>query len=395
MIIAFVPIRCGSKSITHKNIKNFCGRPLIYWVLEALEKSKVDCIYVATDCEEFVDIVSGFGFSKIQIYHREPENAQDSSSTESVMLEFLKNKENNKDKTGSPLQGDDIFILIQATSPFLTSTHIDLALKKYLSKKSDSMLSAVRFKRFLWSDQGKAINYDYRSRPRRQEFEGALLENGAFYINRVSNILRDKNRLSGRVEVYEMPEFTYLEMDEPVDWEMGEALMRQHQKERVLGSFDSKKIKLFLCDVDGTLTDGGMYYSEKGEILKKFNTVDGMGLSLLKKHGILRGLITKENSPISQERGKKLKLDFVFIGVDDKLNEVKKLCKKLGISLHEVAYIGDDINDLELLEACGLSAAPSDGNPYVKNRVGIVLSRGGGKGCVREFVDIIIKEIQL
>ena len=257
MIIAFVPIRCGSKSITHKNIKNFCGRPLIYWVLEALEKSKVDCIYVATDCEEFVDIVSGFGFSKIQIYHREPENAQDSSSTESVMLEFLKNKENNKDKTGSPLQGDDIFILIQATSPFLTSTHIDLALKKYLSKKSDSMLSAVRFKRFLWSDQGKAINYDYRSRPRRQEFEGALLENGAFYINRVSNILRDKNRLSGRVEVYEMPEFTYLEMDEPVDWEMGEALMRQHQKERVLGSFDSKKIKLFLCDVDGTLTDGG------------------------------------------------------------------------------------------------------------------------------------------
>jgi len=381
MIIGFIPARCGSKSIPLKNIKPFCGRPLIYWVLEALNECPlVDMVVVATDCKEIKRVVESFGFSKVQIYIRSPESATDEAPTEDVMIEFIQAKK---------LKDDDIFVLVQATNPFLTSDDLCSALNKYLEGDFDSMLSVVRFKRFLWNPNGSPINYDYRHRPRRQEFQGILLENGAFYINTVGNILKYRNRLSGKIGFYEMPEYSWIELDEPDDWIIAEHLMKKYQRERILRSKNTK-IKLFLSDVDGTLTDGGMYYSPTGELLKKFNTRDGMGFELLRKAGIKVGIITSEKSEIAKKRAEKLKLDFVLIGVQDKLNEVQKLCKELSISLNEVGYIGDDINDLPLLKAVGLSACPSDAVEDVKNAVDYVTTKKGGEGCVREFIDLIL-----
>ena len=113
MNIAFIPVRCGSKSIPFKNIKKFCGKPLVYWNLLALQNSKlIDSVYVATDCEEIKSVVSGFSFSKVKVYKRSDKNATDESSTESVMLEFI-DKNNFKN--------NDLFLLVQATSP-LTQT---------------------------------------------------------------------------------------------------------------------------------------------------------------------------------------------------------------------------------------------------------------------------------
>lgn len=380
MIIGFVPARCGSKSIPLKNIKPFCGKPLIYWVLEALNGCPlVDVVFVATDCEKIKRVVESFGFPKVRIYIRSPESATDEAPTEDVMLEFIQAKK---------LKHDDIFVLVQATNPFLTSDDLCNALDEYLENDFDSMLSVVRFKRFLWDSNGSPINYDYKHRPRRQEFQGILLENGAFYINTVGNILKHRNRLSGRIGFYEMPEYTWVELDEPDDWILAEHLMRKYQRERILRS--KTEIKLFLSDVDGTLTDGGMYYSSTGELLKKFNTRDGMGFELLRKTGIKVGIITSEKSEIARRRAEKLKLDFVLVGVQDKLKEVQKLCEELSISLREVAYIGDDINDLPLLRAVGLSACPGDAVDDVKNAVDYIATRKGGEGCVREFIELIL-----
>ncbi len=379
MIIAFIPARGGSKSIPKKNIKLFCNKPLIYWSLLALERSsKVDLIYVATDDDEIKSTVMSFNFNKVIIYDRDPENATDFASTESVILEFLGKHYFDE---------NDLFILVQATNPFITSEDIDNAIEQLIKQGSDSMLSCVRIKRFLWNDDGTPLNYDFMMRPRRQDFHGILVENGAFYINRVGNIKKYKNRLSGKIAIYEMKEYSFFELDEEDDWIIAEKLMYKH----ILSKRSIPIIKLFLSDVDGTLTDGGIYYGENGEELKKFNTKDGMGFELLRKAGIKTGLITRENSKIVELRAKKLQVDYLYMGVKDKFSAVREICEKENISLENVAYIGDDINCKEVLLNVGLSACPADAAEEIKNIPNIIkLSKEGGKGAVREFIDIIL-----
>ncbi len=380
--IAFIPARCGSKSIPLKNIRDFCGKPLIYWNLEALEGvDEIEQVYVATDCDEIRNRVEDFGFSKVQIYMRELQNAQDNSSAESVMLEFIEKQ---------ALADADIFILVQATSPLTQSVDFQSALNLYRKEKADSLLTCARIKRFFWNDNRRPFNYNYQNRPMRQDFSGSLMENGAFYINTVGNIRKYKNRLSGKIVIYEMPEFTAVDIDEPDDWMIAERLMRKHILPK---RKNSKRIKLFVTDVDGVLTDAGMYYSENGEELKKFNTRDGKGIELLRKSGIKTALITSEESKIVESRAKKLGFDYIFQGVSNKVDVLNKLSLESKISLDEVAYIGDDINDLDVLKVVGFSSCPFDAMKQNREIVHYVCKLKGGEGCVREFIEKVISNV--
>lgn len=150
------------------------------------------------------------------------------------------------------------------------------------------------------------------------------------------------------------------------------------------------KVKLVAMDVDGVLTDGGMYYSEDGEVMKKFNTRDGMGIGLLRENGIMSAIITQEESEIVLKRAEKLKVEHVYIGIQDKCQVMRDLVEQLNIGYDEVAYIGDDLNDLNVIKMVGLSFAPSDAVPEVKRVVKHVLSRKGGEGAVREAIDFIL-----
>ncbi|HRG63801.1 MAG TPA: hypothetical protein PLP75_12395 [Burkholderiales bacterium] len=382
MIIAFVPLRGGSKSIPNKNIKPLYGKPLAYWSLSALSNSKyIDKVVVATDSQEIKNTITSFQLSKIEMYDRLPQNAEDHSSTESVMLEYL---------TAKKIDSQDTFILVQATSPFTTAEDFDNAIIQYQQNNADSLFSAVRSKRFYWNTNGSSINYDFTNRPRRQDFDGVMLENGSFYINKVLNIITNKNRLSGQIDIYEMPEYTALELDEPDDWEYAEFLIKKHLKPRAI----KNKIRLFLTDVDGTLTDAGMYYANSGEELKKFNTHDGKGLELLKSIGIKTGIITSEATTIVKNRAQKLKVDYLFQGAahGGKLEIAKQLCTELNIGLNEVAYIGDDINCRELLESVGVAGCPANSLPIIKQIPNIIQTTlKGGEGAVREFIEIILK----
>jgi len=376
-VIAFIPARAGSKSIPNKNIKSFCGKPLIYWNLLALQDADVDEIVVATDCVKTKEAVNSFNFSKVKIYDRKRENAQDSSSTESVMLEYIE---------ASNLSDTDIFVLVQATSPFTQSGHFNEGLK--LFENHDTVLSCCESKRFSWR-KGKALNYDIFNRPRRQDFRGTLIENGAFYISLVADIKKTKNRISGNIGIYQMPEYTYTEIDEPEDWIVAESLMKKFILKNEIPDFS--KIKIFLSDVDGVLTDAGMYYTESGDEFKKFCTYDGMGFQLLQKTGVKVGLLTSEDKDLNRRRAKKLGLDFDFHGAKDKLQIVKDVCKKENISLSEVAYIGDDVNCFELLSNVSFAACPNNAVAKIKSIPGIIqLSKNGGEGVVREFVEKIL-----
>ena len=149
-------------------------------------------------------------------------------------------------------------------------------------------------------------------------------------------------------------------------------------------------IKLIITDVDGVLTDGGMYYSEKGESFKKFNTRDGMGVELLRNHKIPVVIITGENSKIVVKRAKKLLIKDVFIGIKKKELLLSKICKKYDINKNNIAYIGDDINDLEILKQIGFSACPADGISIIKKNTDYICKSKGGEGVLREIADLII-----
>lgn len=148
--------------------------------------------------------------------------------------------------------------------------------------------------------------------------------------------------------------------------------------------------KLVLTDIDGVWTDGGMYYDQTGNEWKKFNTGDSAGILFCKQLSITTGIITGEDTDIVKRRSEKLKIDYLFQGIQDKLTVATDLCAKLNISLAEVAYIGDDLGDIALLKAVGFSAAPANAPDYIRNMVHFTTHKCGGDGAFREFVEEIL-----
>ena len=388
MNIIFIPIRGGSKSIPLKNIKILNGKPLIFWTLMASLKCKYsDKVYISTDDDRIkntvLDLISDIDLidysKKIEIIDRSFSTATDTASTESAMMEFA----NNYDFIN--------ICLVQATSPLLTEDDLNKGFEIFLNGKADSVLSAVKQKRFNWmiNNDGYAtpINYDYKDRPRRQDFDGYYVENGAFYITTKENLLKNNNRLSGNIKIFEMDEASYYEIDEPKDFIIIESIMR-YKRNNVL---DKNKIKMVLTDVDGCLTDGGMYYSEKGDELKKFNTRDGMAFRILKEKGYIVGIITGESVKINKRRAEKLNLDICKLAVKNKLNVIYDLCKQYNIELENILYVGDDYNDLEVLKNVGIGCCPNDAIRDIKNISKLILKTNGGQGIVREVLDFLIE----
>ena len=165
--------------------------------------------------------------------------------------------------------------------------------------------------------------------------------------------------------------------------------MRKRPRKNLAASL--KRIRLLATDVDGVLTDAGMYYSESGDEMKKFNTRDGMGIKLLQRAGIITALVTQERTKLVAWRGEKLMIPEVHQGIMDKLSLVREMAQRHGLSLDEVAYIGDDVNDVETLKAVGFSATPADGMPQAIAEVDYVCAKKGGEGVVREIVEMILE----
>ncbi len=391
MNIAFIPAMCGSNSIPLKNIKPICGRPLLYWTAKAACECKdIDLVYIATDSPEIREAAEGFRqeagegiWEKIRVVDRSGQSADDRASTETAMLEF------------AGAYGFDNIVLVQATSPMLRASDLEGGFALFRQPDTDSVLSVVRQRRFLWREDGGTavpVNYDVFHRPRRQEFDGYLIENGAFYITSKENLLTYQNRISGNIKTYEMEEDTAYELDEPGDWVIVGALMERNgfgTEERDMPS----GVKMFLTDCDGCLTDGGMYYSEHGDELKKFNTKDGMGFSFLREKGILTGVITGEDVELNRRRVEKLKLDIYKPGCRDKASAIKELCRQHRIRLEEVVYVGDDVNDLEVIQMVGFGCCPADAVPQVKAAAKYIAAAKGGEGVIREIIERLDKKI--
>jgi YrbI family 3-deoxy-D-manno-octulosonate 8-phosphate phosphatase len=150
------------------------------------------------------------------------------------------------------------------------------------------------------------------------------------------------------------------------------------------------KIRLLVMDVDGTLTNATVYYSKNGEELKKFSIKDGMGIELLRRGGLEAAILTSESSPIVTARARKLQIQHVIMGSRNKKKDIEELTEQLSLKLENVAYIGDDVNDIEPMKVVGISACPSDSNGYVRHISDFVCERKGGDGAVRELIEKIL-----
>jgi len=204
--VAFIPARSGSKSIKHKNIIPVGGKPLIYWVLNATNNSKyIDKIYVSTDGDDIKNVVESLGLDKVEVISRSAESASDTATSESALIEFCEN------------YAFDKVVFLQATSPLTKTSDIDGAIAKLLKSDKKSLVSSVRRYQFLWDTNGSTANYDPNKRPRRQDWDGYEIENGAFYISTREEILKAQCRITTPVEYWEMSQNTLFEVDEPSD----------------------------------------------------------------------------------------------------------------------------------------------------------------------------------
>lgn len=379
--VALIPVRGGSKSIPGKNIKPLRGKPLLHWTLgAALAAERIDRVFVSSDSDDILRCAAELSHPKLTLSKRSPELAQDQTSTEAVMLDFAAREQ------------FDRLVLIQATSPLTTTSNLDDALALFERQNADSLLTVTHEHRFRWAPRAdgfvEATNYDPVNRPRRQDWSGELVENGAFYVCTRAGLLASGSRLHGRICHFTMPAHSAVEIDHPADWEIMEALAARHASPLLA---QAREIQLLITDVDGVLTDGGMYYGADGEALKKFNTRDGMGVQLWRESGRDLAIVTGENSPAVVQRAKKLQISELHLGISDKLSVVRALATAKGVDLAAVAYLGDDINDLEAMRAIGISACPADAQPGVLAIANYVCRRRGGDGCLREFIEHLLR----
>lgn len=351
---------------------------LLYSLEAALEAKGIDEVYVSSDSPEILEVARSIRSPKLKLLPRSAELATDTASTEAVMLDFARHSD------------FDRLVLIQATSPLTTSADLDGALLELGQKQADSLVSVTREHRFLWRmDEGAAVPLNYRpeARPRRQDWDGELFENGAFYVSSRELLLKTGCRLHGKVTCYVMDPKTRVELDTPEDWDLVSALLRGSSMN---GGTVPSNIELIVSDVDGVLTDGGMYYGPLGESSKKFNTKDGMGIRLWREAGFRFAVITGEDSPSVRERMKKLQISEYHAGIQDKLAVLSALVAREGISLERTAFIGDDVNDLAAMRAVGLAACPADAHPLIRELSDYVCAVAGGSGCVRELIDRLL-----
>jgi len=370
MITAIIPARGGSKGLPRKNIRQIAGFPLIYWTIKAAQQSRLlDEVYVSTEDSEIASIARSCG---AQVLNRPEHLAQDTTTTLEVLRDCL-----------SHLSCDTVVVL-QPTSPLRNSDTIDSCISEYLAGGYDTLATGHTV---------KTVEYGTHDNMRRQDINGFFYDDGNVYI--ISRAVLDENRWSGfAICRKELPRELRYEIDDAIDFFIVEALLKKRLMEGTQPSevhSRAAEVKLLVMDVDGVLTDGAMYYSESGDELKKFTTIDGMGISFLHNAGIATALITGEKTSLITRRSRKLSIDYVFQGVTDKLSVLNKLIQTLGITNNETGYIGDDLNDLEVMNNVGFPVTVPNGHEKLKKVACYCTEKPGGSGAVREVCELILQ----
>ena len=382
-ILAIIPARGGSKGIHQKNIKKLLGKPLIdYSISEALKSKFIEKVVVSTDCIDIAEVSRNSGADVIM---RPDAISGDKAASEDAIIHTLETLK--LDQNYVP----DIVVFIQCTSPLTLCEDIDGLIMKLISEDADSGLTVCKFYHFLWKEENGnsvGINHNKSVRPMRQDREPQFLENGALYAFKTTGFLKNRYRFFGKTIFYEMPLERNLEIDEPFDFLLAESNL-QRSINLVIENRLPKNIDLLVMDFDGVFTDNSVYVLEDGREAVKCSRGDGMGLSMLKKNGIPMLVFSTEENLVVSARCRKLGIE-VIQNVSDKQTSLNTLLKDRNISINNIIYIGNDINDLECIINAGCGIAVNDAFDVVKRNADIILNSNGGNGALRELAEIIL-----
>ncbi|XP_034638544.1 N-acylneuraminate cytidylyltransferase isoform X1 [Trachemys scripta elegans] len=368
---ALVLARGGSKGIPLKNIKPLAGLPLIGWVLRAAMDSGVfQSVWVSTDHDEIAKVAEKFG---VKVHRRSAEVSKDSSTSLEAIQEFLR-RHNEVDIIGN----------IQATSPCLHPDDLIKVAKMIREDGYDSVFSVVRRHLFRWSEIKKGVNevtvpqnLDPAKRPRRQDWDGELYENGSFYFAKKDLIEKDYLQ-GGKVTYYEMRAECSVDIDIDIDWPIAEQRVLRY-------GYLGKEMKLLVCSVDGYLTNGHSCLSEDQKELSSDDDDRGAdGISLLKKRGVEVWLISEK------ERSKTISAMKLGCEVKVQNRRDEDWRNKMSLSWKEVAYLGYDESDVDCLKEAGMSGVPADACAAAQKAASYTCKSNGGRGAIQEFAEYIL-----
>jgi N-acylneuraminate cytidylyltransferase len=383
--LAIIPARGGSKGIPRKNVRLLAGKPLIAYNIEQARRSRlVNRVVVSTDDAEIAAVSQQYG---AQVVWRPAEISGDSASSEAALLHALEHLRQAEDYQ------PELLVFLQCTSPLTLAEDIDGAVQALLEAQAETALAVIPFHYFLWREaDGDAvgINHDKRVRPLRQERQPQFLETGAVYVMRVSGFMQARHRFFGKTALYEMPAERRLEIDEPLDFEIAEAMMRR-QAEGSRRARLPRPAAALVMDFDGVFTDDKVIVLQDGREAVRCSRSDGMGIGRLKKTGLPIWILSTEPNPVVQARANKVGLPCIQ-GVQDKGAALARLIAEQGWDAQGVIYLGNDINDLPAMALAGCVAAVADAHPAVLERADIILSRRGGDGAIRELCELILAQ---
>jgi YrbI family 3-deoxy-D-manno-octulosonate 8-phosphate phosphatase len=385
---AIIPARGGSKGVPRKNVLPLCGKSLIAWtVCAAREAQLVDRVIVSTDDAEIAQVAERHGAS---IVWRPADISGDRASSESVLLHALDYMEEQEGY--SP----DILAFLQCTSPLTLAEDIDGTIAALIDGEADTALAVAPFHYFLWQNEGNdeavGINHDKRVRLLRQERAPQFRETGAVYVMRTPGFKQARHRFFGKTVLHVVPGERCLEIDEPVDFRVAEVLLREREFHRRLEAMPTR-ISAIILDFDGVMTDNRVLVLDDGREMVACNRSDGLGLAKLREIGFPVLVLSTETNPVVSARCRKLGLA-CRQGIACKKDVMMQWLKEVNVAPESAAYVGNDVNDLECLAAAGCSMVVNDAYPAAKANARIVLENPGGRGAVREAVELILKKLE-
>lgn len=342
-----------------------------------MHSAEVSAIYVSTDDPEIASIAHAAG---AEVIERPTELSDDGATSESALLHVLDTRR------ARGLDDPDLVVFLQCTSPVRAATDIDGAIEALLTEEADSLFSATENRLLVWGlDQDRlvSINYDSTARRREQDMDRQWQENGSIYVFR-PRILRELgNRLGGKIAVYPMDYWSSFQLDSPDDALLLDWIMSGLRPAEVAWP---ERLDLVVFDFDGVMTDNKVSVDGEGDERVTVHRGDGLGVSQLRDAGYSMLVVSTEEHGVVAARCAKLGLE-CHHGVSDKAALLRLLLAERAIDPVHVAFVGNDVNDLACLELVGLPVVVADAHPTVRAAAGLVLTRSGGEGAVREFCD--------
>jgi len=394
-VLALIPARGGSKGIPRKNIKDLGDHPLIaYSIASGLSSKLVTRTIVTTDDEEIARIARDYG-AEVP-FLRPEEIARDDTRDLPVFQHVLAWLHENEEYQ------PDVVVQLRPTSPFRSPELVDEAVQILLDNPQANSVRGIvpskqnPYKMWQVQDNGQMsplLNPEFieaYNMPR-QELPATFWQTGHIDAIRTQTILNDS--MSGEI-VYACqidPRFS-VDLDNLLDWEYAESRLAALGNDIVTPPGHSfsipENVSLLVLDFDGVLTDNRVYVNQDGEETIAAHRGDGMGIGKVKKAGVEVIILSKEKNPVVNARGNKLNVP-VYQGIDDKDKKLSEIIKDKGLSAERVVYVGNDVNDLPCFPLVGLAVAVADALPEVIDQAGLVLSKNGGFGAVREICDLI------